>query len=89
MAALSRIVAVPPGVGLHARPAALFVKSASGFSASIRLRLGEKEVDGKSILGVMQLGATGGTTIEIVADGQDAEVAVTTLAALVASFAEG
>ena len=51
------------------------MKSAAGFTASIRLRLGEKEVDGKSILGVMQLGATGGTTIEIVADGDDAEVA--------------
>ena len=56
---------------------------------SIRLRLGEKEVDGKSILGVMQLGATGGTTIEIVADGDDAEVALNTLARLVAGFAEG
>jgi hypothetical protein len=65
------------------------VKSAAGFSASIRVRLGEKEVDGKSILGVMQLGATGGTTVEIVADGPDAEAALTTLVALVGSFAEG
>ena len=89
MASIRRTVAVPPGVGLHARPAALFVKSAAGFTASIRLRLGEKEVDGKSILGVMQLGATGGTTIEIVADGDDAEVALNTLARLVAGFAEG
>jgi len=89
VAAISRTVAVPPGVGLHARPAALFVKAAAGFSALIRLRLGEKEVDGKSILGVMQLGATGGTTVEIVADGPDAEVALTALVALVGSFAEG
>ena len=89
MAAISRTVAVPPGVGLHARPAALFVKAAAGFSASIRLRLGEKEVDGKSILGVMQLGAAGGTTVEILADGTDAEMALDSLAALIASFADG
>ena len=86
MAAVTRTVAVPPGVGLHARPAALFVKAAAGFAASIRLRLGEREVDGKSILGVMQLGATGGTTIEIVAEGEDAETAIGALAALVEGF---
>lgn len=82
-------VSVPPGVGLHARPAALFVQAAAGYAASIRVRLGEKEVDGKSILGIMQLGATGGTTIEIIADGTDAEAAISGLCALVEGFAAG
>ena len=49
---------VPNGVGLHARPAALFVQQASGFSSTIQLTCGERTADGKSILGVLQLGAS-------------------------------
>uniref|UniRef100_UPI00404A9501 HPr family phosphocarrier protein n=1 Tax=Candidatus Limnocylindrus sp. TaxID=2802978 RepID=UPI00404A9501 len=47
---------VPEGVGLHARPAALFVQKAAGFASAIRLTCGDRTADGKSILGVLQLG---------------------------------
>ena len=78
---------VPEGVGLHARPAALFVQQATGFSSAIRVTCGERTADGKSILGVLQLGASAGSTVEIHAEGEDAEEAVEALAAFIRSIA--
>ena len=74
---------VPEGIGLHARPAALFVKQAAGFNSTIRLTCGERTVDGKSILGVLQLGASAGSTVEVRAEGDDAEAAAEALAAFI------
>lgn len=70
--------------GLHARPAALFVQAASKFKeTSVRVAKGAKEVDAKSILGIMSLGAKQGDTLTVRVDGpQEAEVAAA-LAALV------
>ena len=59
-------------LGLHARAAAKFVTLASGFESDIRLVRGEREVNGKSIMGVMMLAAGRGTQLRIVADGADA-----------------
>ncbi|MDD3448603.1 MAG: HPr family phosphocarrier protein, partial [Gammaproteobacteria bacterium] len=56
-------------LGLHARAAAKFVKTASAFESSVTLRRGEREVNGKSILGVMMLAASRGTEVEIDAEG--------------------
>jgi len=78
---------VPEGVGLHARPAALFVQQAAGFSSTIRLTCGERTADGKSILGVLQLGASAGSTVEIRAEGDDAEAAAKALAAFIRTIA--
>jgi len=78
---------VPEGVGLHARPAALFVQQASGFSSTIRLTCGERTADGKSILGVLQLGASAGSAVEIRAEGDDAEAAAEALAAFIRAIA--
>ena len=78
---------VPEGVGLHARPAALFVQQAAGFSSTIRLTCGERTADGKSILGVLQLGASAGSTVEIRAQGDDAEDAAEALAAFIRTIA--
>ena len=78
---------VPNGVGLHARPAALFVQQASGFSSMIRLTCGERTADGKSILGVLQLGASAGSAVEIRAEGDDAEAAAEALAAFIRAIA--
>ena len=50
-------VVVPPGVGLHARPAALFVQQAGGYASQIRLRAGGREADGKSILARVRAGS--------------------------------
>jgi phosphotransferase system HPr (HPr) family protein len=87
MAAHQTSALVPEGVGLHARPAALFVQQAAGFISTIRLTCGERTADGKSILGVLQLGASAGSTVEIHAEGEDAEKAAEALAAFIREIA--
>lgn len=76
-------------LGFHARAAAKFVHLASRFEAKIRVARGDREMDGKSILGLLLLAAANGTTITITADGADEDAAVEALAALVqAGFGE-
>lgn len=70
-------------LGLHARPAMVFVDLASTFAASVQVRKGDTEVDGKSIMQVMMLAAGQGSELEIMADGADAERAAAELKALV------
>ena len=72
-------------LGLHARPAAEFVKLASRFRAEVRVEKDELEVNGKSIMGVMMLAAEAGASIRIRAMGADAENAVDSLTELVLS----
>jgi phosphocarrier protein len=75
--------------GLHARPAAAFVKAAGAFSSDVRVtnltRDDAKVANAKSVLGVMGLGVGRGHRIRIQATGADAEAAVMTLVDLVAS----
>ncbi len=71
-------------LGLHARAAARFVHLAAQFSSRIRVTRAGQTVDGKSILGLLLLAAARGTTLEIHADGDDAEAAVSALASLAA-----
>jgi phosphocarrier protein HPr len=71
-------------LGLHARPAALFVQTTNKFSSSIKVRKGDQEVDGKSIMGLMMLAAEEGSTLAIVASGPDEKEALTTLEKLFA-----
>ncbi len=70
-------------LGLHARAAARFVHAASGFSCRIRVRRGGREVDGKSIMGLLLLAAARGNEIAITAEGPDEEAAVAALCALI------
>ena len=70
-------------LGLHARPAALFVRLASRFASDVVLSKNGVEVNGKSIMGVMMLAAESGSTLEIRAEGADEERAVRELVALV------
>lgn len=72
-------------LGLHARPAMSFVDTAQTFKAAIRVRNGDTDVDGKSIMEVMMLAATKGTNLLITADGDDADKALDELKKLVAS----
>ena len=58
-------------LGLHARPAALFVKTCNKYKSQIRVFKDNQEVDGKSIMGLLTLGAGCGSVIKIVADGDD------------------
>lgn len=68
--------------GLHARPASALVKVAAGFSSEISLKYGEKNVNLKSILGVMSLGVPAGGEITITATGSDEEIALQQLEAI-------
>lgn len=78
-----RTVLIENRYGLHARPAAEFVKKAHTFEADVWVRKAEMEVNGKSIMGMMMLAAEQGTELVIRAAGDDAEQAVEALSALV------
>lgn len=69
--------------GLHARATSCFVKTADSFAADISVRKGELSVNGKSIMGLLMLGAPLGETLVITARGEDAEQAVQALVQLV------
>ena len=71
-------------LGIHARPAAQFVKTASAFLCEIRVEKDGEEVDGKSIMGLMMLAAGHGSVITVTAEGDDADQALAALEALVA-----
>ncbi|MCX5702260.1 MAG: HPr family phosphocarrier protein [Candidatus Omnitrophica bacterium] len=71
--------------GLHARPAALFVQVANKFDARITVRNDEEEVNGKSIMGILMLGAEKGSQIIIEAEGDDATVAISELEKVITS----
>lgn len=70
-------------VGLHARPAALFVQTAAQFSSDIEVTHGETTANAKSILGVLTLGAHKDAEITIKAEGEDADEALKALENLV------
>jgi phosphocarrier protein HPr len=80
---VSQEVTVGNVLGLHARAAARFVHAASGFQSRIRVSRGARDMDGKSILGLLLLAAGRGSVITITADGADEGDAVTTLCQLV------
>lgn len=86
----SRAVAIVNQLGVHARAAAKFVHLASRFESRIRVSRDTREMDGKSILGILLLAAARGTVITIAAEGPDEQEAVDALVALVESgFGEG
>ncbi len=83
---LERTVHVINPQGLHARPADLLVRCADGFESTILLQKGAEQVDCRSILSLLTLGATEGTELKLTAQGQDAENA---LAAISELFRQG
>jgi phosphocarrier protein HPr len=86
----SRSVPVVNQLGMHARAAAKFVHLATRFQAHVTVARDTREMDGKSIMGLLLLAASRGSTITISAEGADEREAVDDLCALVASgFGEG
>jgi phosphocarrier protein len=71
-------------LGLHARAAAKFVSTASRFGAEIHVQRGTQRVNGKSIMGVMMLAASKGTTLVLTTEGEDEEPAAEALSRLIA-----
>jgi phosphocarrier protein len=70
-------------LGLHARAAARFVHAASAFESRVRVAKGPREINGKSIMGLLLLAAAQGSSVTISADGVDEIDAITTLRSLV------
>ncbi len=80
---IERSVVVRNQPGIHARPAAQFVKKAGEFRSEILVSNGDLTVNGKSIMGVMMLAAEEGAVIRIAASGPDEEAAVEALVNLI------
>ena len=86
---ISKEIVVQNQVGLHARPATFFIQKANEFTSGIWISKDDRKVNAKSLLGVLSLGVTRGTSITVIAVGADEEAAVNELANLVESnFAE-
>lgn len=66
-------------LGLHARPAAMFVQIANKFDCDILVKRGSQEVNGKSIMGILTLAANKGSKILVRAEGPDSQAAITEL----------
>ncbi|TES91939.1 MAG: HPr family phosphocarrier protein [Candidatus Cloacimonadota bacterium] len=80
---IEKVVKIENKLGLHARPASLFVKTAGQFECDIKIIKDDVEVNGKSIMGVMMLAAEKGSEITIKADGVDEKEAIDSLVKLI------
>lgn len=77
-------------LGLHARAAAKFVSTATRFESNIKIAKDDRQVDGKSIMSVMMLAASCGSTVEITTDGCDEQEALSAISDLINDrFGEG
>ena len=85
MALIKKEIIVKNKQGLHARPAALFVQIANKFDSRITVRRDTEEVNGKSIMGILMLGAEQGSLIVIEAEGVDAQAALVELEKIINS----
>ena len=80
---INRDVEIINKLGLHARAASKFVKTATGFDCEITVRKGNRSANGKSIMGVMMLAASRGSVLELTANGADEGQAVAALEKLI------
>ncbi len=86
----SRVLKIRNKLGLHARAAAVFVKTSSKYRSKVRIIKDGYEVNGKSILGVLSLAAINGSEIQVIASGSDSDKAIKGIQELVESgFGEG
>lgn len=82
---VDRTVIIRNKLGLHARAAVKFVNLANRFVSSVRIVKSGDEIDGKSILGILTLAATQGTSLRLVIAGKDEEAAMAALVELIAN----
>ena len=82
---ISRKVKIKNSVGLHARPATFFIQKANSYKSSIWVEKEDCRVNAKSLLGVLSLGIVKGTTITLIADGNDEAAAIDGLVTLIDS----
>lgn len=69
-------VTISNRAGIHARPAALLVQTTKNFKCNIYFEKGQDRINAKSIMGIITLGATFGTEIKIITEGEDEQAAV-------------
>ncbi|OGW82796.1 MAG: phosphocarrier protein HPr [Omnitrophica bacterium RIFCSPLOWO2_01_FULL_45_10] len=85
---LKKAIVIKNKLGLHARPAALFVQIANKYDCDITVSKGKENANGKSIMGIMMLEAGSGSKVTITANGDDAEAAIRELETLLLSEVE-
>jgi phosphocarrier protein HPr len=83
MKTVSKSFVIPNKLGLHARAAALLVKTVNRFSSEVTISTKKQAVNGKSIMGVLMLAASKGTKINIQVDGKDAPEALEAIEQLI------
>ncbi|MCL2193876.1 MAG: HPr family phosphocarrier protein [Treponema sp.] len=79
---IEKTVVVSNRAGVHARPSALIVQAIKNFKCSVHFEKGSERINAKSIMGVISLMATYGTSVKIIADGDDEQKAVDVIVAL-------
>ena len=90
MKEFSKVFTIKNKLGLHARAAAVFVRTSSKFLSDVKLLKDGYEVNGKSILGVLSLAAITGSQVQVITSGTDSEQAIKTIEDLIESgFGEG
>ena len=77
-----KVITVTNRAGIHARPSALLVQTTKNFSSNIYIEKGMDRINAKSIMGIITLGASYGTELRIIAEGEDEVTAVETLVKL-------
>lgn len=82
---IERVFVIGNKLGLHARPAAVFVQTANRFEASVEVQKEDIKTDGKSIMGIMTLAAEMGSSITVRVTGKDAAEAMEALGKLIGS----
>jgi len=87
---ISRVVTIKNRAGIHARPAALIVQTANQFASQVFFEKDSNRINGKSIMGIITLGAAYNTSLTIIADGADEIAAVEAIVRLFENkFEEG
>ena len=82
---ISRNITIKNSVGLYARPATFFIQKANTYKSSIWIQKDDRRVNAKSLLGVLSLAISGGSTVTLIADGPDEAEAISGLELLVST----
>ncbi len=82
---ISRNITIKNSVGLYARPATFFIQKANTYKSSIWMQKDDRRVNAKSLLGVLSLAISGGSTVTLIADGPDEAEAISGLELLVST----
>ncbi|MCL2267465.1 MAG: HPr family phosphocarrier protein [Treponema sp.] len=79
---IERAIKVINRAGIHARPSALLVQTTKNFNSNVFIQKGSDQINAKSIMGIITLGASYGTELKIIAEGDDEEAAIEALVKL-------